>query len=206
MSASGYIVSALTGGLAGSTLTLLIQSYLRWRSRPILEIVFQSGEPGCDVKTHGFRVDNDGDFILHEGQRIEVQQRYLRLKLKNSGRTFAENCSVCITEIEFGAPGQGRRVFEEEILDLGLALSGSTVFNLAAGGHRFLDLARTHDDPLQGHSFGVNAAKVPVRLGPELYGAGRYRMKVFVAANNASSVSREIEWSYDGPAGGLRII
>jgi hypothetical protein len=203
---SGYIIGALTGGLAGSVLTLVSQWCLRRWSQPKLEIVFQSEEPGCDVNTPAFRVDQDGNFILHEGNRIEVQQRYLRLKLKNSGRTFAENCSVCITKFEFRAPGQGRRVFEEEVLDLGLALTGLTVFNLAAKGHRFLDLARTHDDPSQGHLFGVCFAQVPARLGRELYGAGSYKMEVFVAANNAKSKSYDIEWAYDGPAGGLRII
>jgi hypothetical protein len=206
MSAAGYIVGALTGGLAGSALTLSIQSFLRWRSRPILEIVFQRKEPGCDVETQRSH-DEHGKPLLHEGKPIEVKYRYLRLKLKNSGRTFAANCSLCITEIEFSAPGQGRRVFEEEVLDLGLALTGPIAFNLAAKGHRFLDVVRTHDDPRRRpHLFGLTVEKIPERLGPQMYGAGRYKMKVFAAANNAASVSYEIEWSYDGSAGGLQIL
>jgi len=205
MSATGYILSVLTGGLAGSVLTLLSQSFLRWWRRPILEIVFQSGEPGCDVKTHGFRVDERGKPILDGGKPIEVQQRCLRLKLKNGGKTFAENCSVNITEIGFKAPGQGSKVFEEEVLELRLALTGSTSFNLASGGHRFLDIAHT-EDSLQGHSFGFDAAQIPVRLGRQGFGVGTFTMKVFAAANNAASVSREVKWSYDGQAGGVRIV
>jgi hypothetical protein len=38
-----------------------------------------------------------------------------------------------------------------------------------------------------------------------MFGNGTYTMKIFVAANNAASVSRDVEWSYDGPAGGLRL-
>ena len=66
------LVSALTGGLAGTVTTLFAQWVHRHWIRPILKIIFARHVDGCPA----------------------VEQLYLRLKIQNEGRTFAKNASI----------------------------------------------------------------------------------------------------------------
>jgi hypothetical protein len=74
------------GGLAGSALTLISQWISRRFMRPTLEIVFTNNESGCRLETN---------FL---GQ-TDIGATYVRLKIKNRGRTMAQNVSVCTTQL-----------------------------------------------------------------------------------------------------------
>jgi hypothetical protein len=145
------------------------------------------------------------------------------LKIKNEGKSVATNVSVCVSEIVFTAAGTGSREFREEVFDLHLANTRDrTVFNLAAGGHRFIDLVHTSVcKPLPGVSalppelfpqvncearrdFDFLAA--PVRLADLNFTRGQYRVKVFVSADNAKSSMYEFEFAWDGTLHGLQIV
>lgn len=99
MSTAEILLPALTGGLAGALITLGAQSFFRYWNRPILGILFQKNEDGCDVSTQGWIVDYQGNPITDtQGNRRNVRQHYLRLKVTNRGKTFAKNVSVCVTQ------------------------------------------------------------------------------------------------------------
>jgi hypothetical protein len=135
-----------------------------------------------------------------------AQQVYLRLRIENRGLTFAKNVSVYVTRIEY-APQQGgaQNVFDEEVLSYGLAPTGETVFNLAAGAHRYVDLVHTQESlgQLRLHFDFKNGG--PIRLMERGFREGNYWYTVFVAAENAASASAEASWSWDGTLDGLRI-
>jgi len=131
-----------------------------------------------------------------------VEQLYLRLKIQNEGRTFAKNVSVCVMRIGFRAHGAGERVFAEEVFDLKLVLSGRAVFNLASGGHRFVDLVHaTQSEQAVGLTFDF--VESPIRLVLLGFGSGDYEMDVVATAENAKSVLHLIKWSWDGTLQGL---
>lgn len=189
---------ALTGGLAGATLTVGSQWILNWWRRPRLVVTFAESEPGCCVETNA-------DVRTSTGQIVgQAQQRYLRLRVANVGRSSATNVSACITGISHKAPGTGQRHFEEEVCDLRISLSHATIVNLAAGAHRFFDLVHTSiGGPEEGLSFDFD--KIPLRLAAQGYGSGSYEFRAFIAAENALSVTHKATWSWDGTFTGLRI-
>jgi hypothetical protein len=202
------IISVLSGGLAGAFITLGGQAIIRFRNRPRPVVVFSEGEPGCVITTPGYLVDPQGNTINDEqGNPRTVQQKYLRLKIKNIGRTFAQNTSVFITEISYRAEGAQTRTFSEEVLELKLALAGDkSVFNLAAGGHRYVDVVHTQQGPGQAAvALIFDFVRGAVRLNLMGYGPGQYEMTIFVAAENCQSVRRIIRWSWNGTLNGLVI-
>jgi hypothetical protein len=116
----GILASALTGGLAGAAFTFLVQCGTRWWLRPRLHIVFNGREPGCLVETN---------VVGHTGPILS----YVRIKIKNSGRSTAIGVIAFVTELIFDAPGTGSRRFEEDVIDLQLALGHPSPFVLAPG-------------------------------------------------------------------------
>jgi hypothetical protein len=194
---ASWLPATLTGGLAGSVLTLGGQALVRHCARPRLQIRFGADLSGCIVNTP------------EDGGQQNIQQRYLRLRIENVGRTFAKNTSVCVTRIDFTAAGTGTHTFSEEVNELRLSRSDAatpSTFNLAAGGHQFVDLVHTQQE--QGKAVVLifdffRAAGRLTRLG---YGPGQYQMTVFVAAENCQSVTRTVKWSFDGTLRGLTII
>jgi hypothetical protein len=56
-----------------------------------------------------------------EGNRISGQTKYLRLKIKNRGKTFAKNVSLCVTQVTYKSGGVGEKTFPEEVFELRLA-------------------------------------------------------------------------------------
>ena len=178
-------ITALTSGLAGAVITLLGQCLLRWWNRPILEIVFRN-EPGCRVPLpEGVVFLDKGNLLRDEhGNPRRGTVLYLRLKIENRGKTFAKNASVCVTKIKYEAAGTGKKSFEEEVFELKLAPTALNpfVFNIAASGHRFLDLVHTVLDD-KGHldlifDFGEGAH----RLAALNMRSGDYVVTVFASA------------------------
>jgi len=130
----------------------------------------------------------------------------MRLKIANRGKTFGKNASVCVTRVSYQRLGAGQQIFAEEVFDLKLALTGHrTVFNLASGGHRFIDLVHTSQLPGQPVGLAFDFVTGAVRLALLGFGKGQYEMKVFLTAENAQSVTGDLKWSWNGTLNGLNI-
>lgn len=135
---------ALSSGVMGALIALAGQSLKNWWNQPVLSIRFDRDEHGCEVETKGAVT-----FTNIVGQTVtpysvaSSENRFLRIKLLNRGRTSAQNVTVSITRLSFRAPGTGEKDFSEEIFDLKLAGTEQTAFNLARSGHRFVDLLHT---------------------------------------------------------------
>jgi hypothetical protein len=173
--------------------TLVSQGLIKWWRRPILEIRFDEKEPGCLINTN----------VVGGTQPVQC---YVRLKIRNSGRTTAKDVSLCVVKLKFEASGRGTSSFEEEVLDLKLAMTTKeAVFRLANGAHRYIDLSHTQS-VATGVAFGLDFVISPVRLGILGWGAGTYRAEVVASADNAASVHRTVSWAWDGQFLGLRVI
>lgn len=201
-------ITGFSGGLAGAVLTLTAQHFWRVWNRPILEIVFCE-EPGCSVPMDGWLQDMTTGAPLTDasGNPRRGKAHYLRVKIENRGNTFAQNVSLCVTGITCHAAGTGAKTFAEEVFDLSAAqMAGNTsVFNLASGGHRFVDFVHTSLDDQQRLALIFDFGKATQRLAPLNFGTGKYDVKVFASAENAKSITRDLHWSFGNTVDSLKI-
>jgi hypothetical protein len=183
------VVSALTGGLAGS----LVNLTRNWWREPILKILFQENEKGCLITTN---------FVGGN----ELLQRYVRLKVRNAGRSTAKDVSICVVKLRFEAPDEDPVDFEQEVLDLKVAMTPDQItFRLAAGAHQYVDLWHTQKEH-GGVAFMTDFVATPATLAFFPRKPGIYRAEVFVSADNAPSVGYTASWSWDGQYPGLHIL
>jgi hypothetical protein len=203
------VITALTGGLAGALLTLFGQALCRWWNRPLLEIVFGNETRGCVVPVEGWIADKETGVPIKNsnGNLRRGKMKYLRLKVENRGKTFAKNVSLCVTQITYKAAGRGESRFEEEVFELSLAPTAGNpyVFNLAAQGHRFMDLVHTSLDDQNNLELVFDFGKGAHRLAGLNMGSGDYDAKVFASAENARSIVRNVHWSYGNTLDSLTI-
>src|SRR5260370_20556664 len=164
--------SVLTGGVGGSALTIFSQWVSRFWLRPRLKILFQGGESGCCVQTRAAGGPN--------------ATRYLRLKVRNLGRSTARGVSVHVTKLTFSDPNSGRRIFDEDVMDLRLSLQRGDVlsFPVAPHAYRFVDLVYVNEMELI-HHFDFDVP--PERLSERGFGtdSGTYGAEILAVAENA---------------------
>lgn len=177
----------LSGGVAGSILTLFGQQIVAWWTAPRLAIDFHETYPGCRVRTPA----NVG------GPQIE--QHYIRVKIRNHGWSTAKNVSVAVTGV-----GLKSGDFDEEVLDLQTSISAKPVFDIGRQGYRFVDLFH-----LVSRSGGIEAkfdfVNTPVRFQRITAEPHEFTARIFVSADNAASFCREVVWQWDGSFEGLKI-
>src|SRR5262249_27718146 len=88
-------LAVLLSGVAGAVLTLGAQGAIAWWRKPILEMLFSEKEDGCRVTTPSAQTQDPASAAV----AFIAPRVYLRLKVRNRGRTFAKNVNVCITKI-----------------------------------------------------------------------------------------------------------
>jgi hypothetical protein len=167
-----------------------LDQWWKRRQRPRLQLVFDRTVDGCEVDTR-------------TAESEDVSQRYLRLKILNTGFSPAENVIVSITQIFFRPEGQGAsRTFREEVLDLKVSLTDDYPIRVPAGGHRFMDICFTSNDAGAAR-FGLAFRGNPVRFQTFGFGRGAYTARVFASADGADSSHAEVKWKWDGTLKGL---
>ena len=75
LSEGAWLLTALTGGLAGSIITLFGRGFVDWWNRPILAIVFNNGEPGCRVRTRSVGGKTDYSYLAAQNRK---SREYIR--------------------------------------------------------------------------------------------------------------------------------
>jgi hypothetical protein len=178
----------LTGGLAGSALTLSVNWITERLRRPQINILFDNAEPGCRIETN---VDGGTEPVIS----------YVRLKVTNSGRSAARGVSAYVTKLTFISPSVGNRIFAEDVLELHLAYATINQFLLnpfllPSGAHRYIDLAHVTKNDLS-YSYDFFPGEDPVRLRQQGFGtvAGSFGAEIFVSADNAEAARRFVTWS-----------
>lgn len=193
------LLQIFSGGLVGALVTLLASGaiYLIWRPR--LRVFFSEATRGCAVDTPAWGKDQSGNVI-------NGQQRVLRVFVENRGWTTAHNVNVSATELTFFPVSGSPSMLVDEVLEFHLALSDRSMFDLAPGAHRWVDIAYADDfgRPVE-LRFGFAAAP-PARLSLLGFGGtGRYSFALLATADNAGAETRRIDWHWDGSRAGLRI-
>ena len=176
--------------LIGAALGAIFAQWWKQRQRARLQLVFDRTVDGCEVETR-------------TAESEDVSQRYLRLKVLNTGYSPAENVIVSVTQIFFRPEGQGSsRTFREEVLDLKVSLTDDHPVRVPAGGHRFMDVCFTSNDAgATRFCFAFRGNRLPFQTFG--FGRGAYTARVFASADGADSSHAEIKWKWDGTLKGL---
>jgi hypothetical protein len=194
---STVIAALIGGGLAGAVFREVI---VNWWSQPNLSVIFDENDPGCALNDiPGLRCDENGREIARG------QQSYLRIRINNKGRSTAHGVTICVTKIEFFSNGGDEHIFDEEVLELPVALSERTTFDLPRDGHRWVDLFCVEDFG-KGVERRFAFLKPSGRLYLRPYGAGKYYATIFASSNNSSSEHAKVCWRWDGRLIGLHIL
>jgi hypothetical protein len=182
--------SALTGGLAGSLLTIFTRWIGQLWLRPRIKLRFAESESGCAINTH------------FEG--TEPQRYYIRIKVLNSGRSTAIGVSASITQLTLEAPGIGKTTVEEEVFHLRYSHRQRFAhLSLAPRAHQYLEVAH-----IKRSDSSLNFEFYPdlPRLRQRGFGSrGTYGAQIFATAENAKAAKRFIKWSWDGTFPGITI-
>src|SRR5262245_1251328 len=176
--------------LIGAALGAIFAQWWKQRQRARLQLVFDRTVDGCEVETR-------------TAESEDVSQRYLRLKVLNTGYSPAENVIVSVTQIFFRPEGQGSsRTFREEVLDLKVSLTDDHPVRVPAGGHRFMDVCFTSNDAGTARfGFAFRGNRLPFQTFG--FGRGAYTARVFASADGADPSHAEIKWKWDGTLKGL---
>jgi hypothetical protein len=92
----------------------------------------------------------------------------------------------------------------DEVMEFKLALADRSMFDLAPGTNRWVDIALADSLP-DGEHFGF-FGPIPIRLLQMGFGGpGSYSFKIVATADNANAVKMRINWHWDGTVSGLGI-
>jgi hypothetical protein len=178
--AQSALLVPLLSGLAGSIITVTVQYLRDWLIQPSLKVTAHAGVGGCVVQTPAF----DKKTLQHSGD-----QRYLRLRIDNDGRTTAKNVCISIIKIMRQTPGSGQESFDEEVMDLTypFARGGESVttVDMPPKTHRFINLCHTTKMLGGGQEFLFDVEVLPIRM-KAMYGnsAADFRIELMIAADN----------------------
>jgi hypothetical protein len=192
------VAAALTGGLAGAAFTF-IANWMRGRwLRPQIKVLFNNKEPGCLMKTS-------------PAPGAPSDACYVRLKIKNKGRSTARGVSVCTTSVTFTEQGGGSHTYNEDVLDLILANGRHSPFMLAPHAHRYIDLAIIEDIRNQFYHRYIVKGDPPARFKDKSFGFGQingnFKAVVFASSDNTEATENLVEWKWDGRSlGGVEIV
>jgi hypothetical protein len=88
------------------------------------------------------RLPTSFGYTLPRLARITIPSllRILRLQVKNDGNVTARKVTMTMTKLEFGRSFERGDALANEVLDLKLALSGRSTFDIPPKSHRWVDL------------------------------------------------------------------
>jgi hypothetical protein len=180
----------LLSGALGSALTLIVTALVFWMRRPRLLLSFTARTRGCVVDTPS----------------LGGRQRVLRILVENHGWTSAHKVNVSAIKLKFYPLRGSPSVLADEVLEFSLALQNRSVFDLAPGAHRWVDVAYADD---LGQDINLRfgfAGHTPLRLNLLGFGKrGSYIFSVIATAENANATKKRISWHWDGSLRGLTI-
>jgi hypothetical protein len=172
-----WVTAATSGAIAAWLLTYVRERYVR----PKLRI----------------EINNDlGSTVETDTTDLKTKTRYLRLIVRNDGRTMAKNCCAVIEYVKRTDPIGAELIFRTDLLDLKWSMSGQTMRHIPARGYRLVDLAHCMiaavDLTAGNHGatrIWIDAEQVPQRLIDELKMNTKYEIHLRVYGDNAAPVA-----------------
>jgi hypothetical protein len=120
--------------------------------------------------------------------------------LFNRGRTTAQDVVISVTKLKYWHSTTGIIEFDEEVMDLPVARYKAGSFNLAPGGHRYMDAFVVSANGEWWFGFVERGDRIYLRP----YGHGSYKADIVATAANMKAVAGTIKWYCDLTLTGTR--
>jgi hypothetical protein len=138
-----------------------------------------------------------------QGENVEVEVKYFRLRIKNIGMTTVKNCSGQLIKVTRRVPGQELAIFDTETYRFGWAhYSQSETLDIPCGMSFHMDVA-TLGPSRDGRSqlfFGGMGRVTPNTLAKffnSFSGKATYRFDLLISADNARPKKVPVEVVFD---------
>ncbi len=186
----GGALPYLGGGLAGSILTQVVQKFTKWRERPIL--IAEFGEPG-----DGSIIQQDLPASNAESLTKGIQQ-WVRVKVKNRGRSTARSVRVIITSIGNKTSDLTEWNFDQEVIDCWWSHIGETKIDIPPQTWRFADIfVNEMTETRADLKFtGTGARNIPGRI--EILS-----VRVMLTGDNCETTAATLPFRYQGLPQGM---
>ena len=171
----------LGGGLVGSVATLLWQRFFKWFDAPTLQADFGGKDDGTAVPPSIDAIDGPDGL-----------QQWIRLKVRNSGRSSASKVRVMIFSVENKSVQAPNWLFSDEIIDCGWSHIGTREIDIQKNTWRYADLfCLTKEDGRIFIKFtGTGADRMPPVVE-------RLTLRIFVSGDNCATVTKTMTLQYN---------
>lgn len=189
-----FWIALFTGGVGGSVCTLLTQIVSNGIKAPKLSLLFDESTEGCSIPkvTYWHRNGDAGE------------RKYLRVMVRNKGRTEAKDVQIIVTKIESNVIPKWS--FSGEVFNLVWSSSDSSSrSDIPSLTHRFADVCYADYDPDLRHLTLCATGGNLERLS-NADATGRITLEISVAASNARTKKSKVAFEFDGTAAGLKIL
>jgi hypothetical protein len=174
------VLPGIMGFAGGAVVATAINAVVGWLNRPIIMARIVEGA-GCYVKT------SRGNPPSHDAM-------FLRLQIKNRGKSSVIGCAAYVTRITRKQPGT-KIDDAQEVLTLHWANSSEASVDIPRGAFFYLDVASL--DCVPGHSVLGIGADLPNNIAGIFGTPGQFDLQILIAASNAKPVQRRVVFGYD---------
>lgn len=180
----------LGGGLAGAIVTLGTQNITKWWEKPKLAAEFGKEGDGSIIK-HALPASNPDS-------PAQVIQQWIRVKIKNNGRSTARNVRVIIVYISNKTSDFTSWDFNREIIDCGWSHIYETRIDIPPRTWRFADLfvLEMTEGSADIRFTGKGAENIPGRM--EIISIG-----AMITADNCETTTVTLPLRYQGLGKGM---
>jgi hypothetical protein len=186
------IVAAGIGFMGGGVMAWTIGTLVGWWRRPRISVTFDE-RSGCYIHT-----------LQAGGSSPPFDARFLRLLVRNSGRSVIRGCSGYVILIET-RDANSASIYGKEVLELKWAHQDVGAKDIPVGAFFYLDLVKLLL-PTQGpglfpcsnvipNSYVAPPSRTPI-FGQGLSTA-KYRFETLIAAENAAPVRFDVVFAFD---------
>jgi hypothetical protein len=181
--------AALGGGIVAGILSGSYQHIRDVLSRPKLKLDFNSESPLYVVKSKG--KDKDGEF----------DDRYVRVRVRNLGRTTASGCRVYLSEIREVHGDKTNPTSFTEAMELSWPLNEYGRRDIPNGPDFYVDLVKFYSRDKRWNIAVKQLYSSQESLGSHV---GTYRFYICATADNTKADKLEVEVMYNGTIKDLR--
>jgi hypothetical protein len=182
MDTTALQLTQIAAGFAGGAVfATILNTVAAWYRRPVVEVRL---------------VDNAGCYVeTKRGDPPTRDAKYLRLRVRNAGRSSVKACQAYLVRI---VRREGGRAVNDarEVVDLGWAHRGVGPRDIPVGAFFYLDVASI--ELIAGGSDRLMIGEsLPNNLSDLLIGPAQFELHVLVASDNAEPISKLVKFGFD---------
>ncbi len=184
----GIGFSEVVSFISGAAIAILAEPIRRWVFKPKINVRFEEHK-GCVVRTIGISRTMD--------QPIDMY--YIRLRVVNTRRFIAKDCSSYLVNIEKEEEGKFSKTEYCDSIPLAWSCQGEkdrfVPLDIPKGVNQYIDVLNTR---MYSDSFNPQIMAIPFRYQPLFKEKGKFRFTVEVCAENIAPTKTTLVFEWNG--------